>query len=116
MHLVSLKAQTVRIADRRIAFAEGETIHTENSYKYTVDGFRTLAVEAGWGAEAVWTDPDRPVLDPRPAAGLRARIETGRSLRTTGLRASLKCCVGLRGTGAGWSTGVRISSASPSSP
>lgn len=59
MHLVSLKAQTIRIADRRIAFAEGETIHTENSYKYTVESFRTLAGEAGWGAEAVWTDPDR---------------------------------------------------------
>ncbi|KQO74034.1 dimethylhistidine N-methyltransferase [Methylobacterium sp. Leaf88] len=57
MHLVSLKAQTIRIADRDIAFAEGETIHTENSYKYTVERFRALAAEAGWRAEAVWTDP-----------------------------------------------------------
>ncbi|KQP75450.1 dimethylhistidine N-methyltransferase [Methylobacterium sp. Leaf465] len=59
MHLVSLKAQTIRIADRDIAFAEGETIHTENSYKYTVERFRALAAEAGWRAEAVWTDPGR---------------------------------------------------------
>ncbi|MGU3359146.1 L-histidine N(alpha)-methyltransferase [Methylobacterium sp. M6A4_1b] len=59
MHLVSLKAQTIRIADRVIAFDEGETIHTENSYKYTVESFRALAREAGWSAEAVWTDPDR---------------------------------------------------------
>jgi uncharacterized SAM-dependent methyltransferase len=59
MHLVSLKAQTIRVADRGIAFAAGETIHTENSYKYTVESFRALAGEAGWRAEAVWTDPDR---------------------------------------------------------
>jgi L-histidine N-alpha-methyltransferase len=59
MHLVSLKAQAIRIADRDIAFAEGETIHTENSYKYTVERFRALAAEAGWRAEAVWTDPGR---------------------------------------------------------
>ncbi|MCJ2035459.1 L-histidine N(alpha)-methyltransferase [Methylobacterium sp. J-068] len=58
MHLVSLKAQTLRLANRRIAFAEGETIHTENSYKYTVEGFRDLAREAGWIAGEVWTDPD----------------------------------------------------------
>jgi L-histidine N-alpha-methyltransferase len=59
MHLVSLKAQTIRIADQGIAFAAGETIHTENSYKYTVESFRALAGEAGWRAAAVWTDPDR---------------------------------------------------------
>jgi L-histidine N-alpha-methyltransferase len=59
MHLVSLKAQTIRLANRRIDFAEGETIHTENSYKYTVEGFRRLAHEAGWKAGVVWTDPGR---------------------------------------------------------
>lgn len=58
MHLVSLKAQTIGLANCRIAFAEGETIHTENSYKYTVDGFRDLARQAGWTASAVWTDPE----------------------------------------------------------
>ena len=59
MHLVSLKAQTILVADQSIAFAAGETIHTENSYKYTVESFRALAGEAGWRAAAVWTDPDR---------------------------------------------------------
>ncbi|RMF11272.1 MAG: L-histidine N(alpha)-methyltransferase, partial [Alphaproteobacteria bacterium] len=36
MHLVSTAPQTVNVADRQFTFAEGESIHTENSYKYTV--------------------------------------------------------------------------------
>ena len=35
----------------------GETIHTENSYKYTVESFQALAASAGWSPVAVWTDP-----------------------------------------------------------
>ncbi len=58
MHLVSRKAQSIRLAQRRIDFAEGETIHTENSYKYTIEGFRQLASAAGWMPDGVWTDPD----------------------------------------------------------
>jgi len=56
MHLESLKAQTVTVAGRAFSFAKGETIHTENSYKYTVDSFRALAAEAGWRPVATWTD------------------------------------------------------------
>src|SRR6267154_5946329 len=56
MHLESLRAQTVRVAGHNFSFAEGETIHTENSYKYTVDSFRALAEAAGWRPVAVWTD------------------------------------------------------------
>jgi L-histidine Nalpha-methyltransferase len=37
----------------------GETIHTENSYKYTVDEFRTLASRTGWAPVKVWTDSKR---------------------------------------------------------
>lgn len=59
MHLRSLKAQTVRAAGGRFAFAEGETIHTEDSHKYTLDGFRALAERAGWTPVQVWVDPDR---------------------------------------------------------
>ncbi|HEX3673809.1 MAG TPA: L-histidine N(alpha)-methyltransferase [Rhizomicrobium sp.] len=59
MHLMSLAAQRVAVAGRRIAFAEGETVHTENSHKYTVDGFRALAGEAGFTPRAVWCDPAR---------------------------------------------------------
>ena len=56
MHLESLKYQTVTVAGRTFSFAKAETIHTENSYKYTVDSFRALAHEAGWRWAATWTD------------------------------------------------------------
>jgi L-histidine N-alpha-methyltransferase len=59
MHLVSRKAQEVHVADETIAFGEGETIHTENSYKYTLDSFRKLAAESGWRSVEAWTDPAR---------------------------------------------------------
>ncbi len=58
MHLVSRRAQSVRVAGRGFAFAEGESIHTENSYKYTLDGFRALAARAGWASVEAWTDRD----------------------------------------------------------
>jgi L-histidine N-alpha-methyltransferase len=57
MHLVSPRPQEVRLGDRRIRFAAGETIHTENSYKHTVAGLRALAAESGWTVLRVWTDP-----------------------------------------------------------
>ena len=57
MHLASLKRQKVRICGETIDFRAGETIHTENSYKYSLDGFRALARGAGWAPAAVWTDP-----------------------------------------------------------
>jgi dimethylhistidine N-methyltransferase len=56
MHLVSLRAQEVAVRGRRFRFREGETIHTENSYKYSVDQFRDLARSAGWLPQRVWTD------------------------------------------------------------
>ncbi len=59
MHLESLAAQTVTIRGRAIAFQAGERIHTENSYKYTIDDFQALAAAAGWRSGDVWTDPDR---------------------------------------------------------
>lgn len=58
MHLVSTRAQTASAAGRTFRFEAGETIHTENSYKYTVERFRHLAASAGWRPERVWTDPD----------------------------------------------------------
>ncbi|GJE16043.1 L-histidine N(alpha)-methyltransferase [Methylobacterium marchantiae] len=59
MHLVSLRAQEVVLAGRRFGFSAGETIHTENSYKYTIEGFRGLADQAGWNVARSWTDPHR---------------------------------------------------------
>jgi L-histidine Nalpha-methyltransferase len=58
MHLVSSKAQSVRVLGRSFAFAAGESIHTENSYKYTVETFSALAREAGWQSAAVFRDAD----------------------------------------------------------
>jgi L-histidine Nalpha-methyltransferase len=59
MHLVSLCAQTVRVAGRQFAFRVGETIYTENSYKYAIDEFQAMARRAGFVPEAAWQDPDR---------------------------------------------------------
>lgn len=59
MHLVSKKPQMVRVMGRAFAFAEGETIHTENSYKYTVEEFQALARKAGFTPDSVWVDDHR---------------------------------------------------------
>ena len=56
MHLVSEKQQTVAIAGHRFEFAPGETIHTENSCKYSVAEFQALARSAGFVPEHCWTD------------------------------------------------------------
>ncbi len=58
MHLVSTAAQQVHLGVQRFDFAEGESIHTENSCKYTISGFRALAADAGFRPAAVWRDPD----------------------------------------------------------
>ncbi|HEY3694548.1 ergothioneine biosynthesis protein EgtB [Phenylobacterium sp.] len=54
MHLVSLAEQRATVKGRRFDFARGETIHTENSCKFTVEGFEALAAEAGWRLERAW--------------------------------------------------------------
>ena len=56
MHLVALQAHRVRVAGHRFAFAAGETLHTENSYKYSLEEFRGLAAGAGFRSAKVWTD------------------------------------------------------------
>jgi dimethylhistidine N-methyltransferase len=56
MHLVSKRRQKLRVAGRMIDFRAGETIHTENSYKYTLESFGALARGSGWTPAAVWTD------------------------------------------------------------
>ena len=59
MHLVSRRSQQVQLAGEHFHFDEGEALHTENSYKFTIDGLRALALRAGFGIGPVWTDPDR---------------------------------------------------------
>ena len=59
MHLVSRVAQQVSLQGQTFDFAAGETIHTENSYKYSVAEFRDLASRAGFTTDTVWVDADR---------------------------------------------------------
>jgi uncharacterized SAM-dependent methyltransferase len=59
MHLVARRDQTVRIDGRSFRFAAGESIHTENSYKYSVEEFQALALRAGFEAREVWMDAQR---------------------------------------------------------
>ena len=59
VYLVSSIAQRVTVCGRHIAFADGEAIHTEWSYKYTVEDFRALAASAGFVPRAVWCDANR---------------------------------------------------------
>jgi dimethylhistidine N-methyltransferase len=56
MHLVSHDAQTVTVCGQRFDFAPGQSLHTENSCKFTVPGFQALARGAGLEPAAVWTD------------------------------------------------------------
>jgi dimethylhistidine N-methyltransferase len=56
MHLVSTCNQSVSVAGRSFHFDAGESVHTENSYKYTVDGFRSLARQAGFAPRECWVD------------------------------------------------------------
>jgi dimethylhistidine N-methyltransferase len=58
MHLVSLKEQRVVVGGRVFRFRGGESIHTENSCKYSVDEFRRLATGAGFNPAACWMDPE----------------------------------------------------------
>lgn len=56
MHLVSAEAQQIALDGRRFRLAPGESIHTESSQKYTVDGFRSLAATCGFVPRATWCD------------------------------------------------------------
>lgn len=59
MHLVSQQDQSVTINGSSFSFVEGETIHTENSYKYTSDEFIRLASKAGFQSDKLWVDENR---------------------------------------------------------
>jgi dimethylhistidine N-methyltransferase len=56
MHLIANKPQTVNVLGRSFAFRAGESIHTESSYKYSLDRFTALARGSGWTPKASWTD------------------------------------------------------------
>jgi dimethylhistidine N-methyltransferase len=56
MHLASTKRQRVKVNGAAFSFRAGETIHTENSYKYTIDSFQALARGSGWSPLDAWSD------------------------------------------------------------
>ncbi|PKG68190.1 MULTISPECIES: L-histidine N(alpha)-methyltransferase [Pseudoalteromonas] len=56
MHLVSNCTQSVIINDQQIDFIEGESIHTENSHKYTLESFKQLAAQANLKLVQTWQD------------------------------------------------------------
>jgi len=56
MHIVSMRNQVVRIRGLWFRFSAGETIHTENSYKYSIGQFQDICCSAGWLPSRVWTD------------------------------------------------------------
>jgi len=59
MHLVSLCDQTVSVNKNQFSFVKNETIHTENSYKYSADEFIALAARAGFQSDALWVDENK---------------------------------------------------------
>jgi uncharacterized SAM-dependent methyltransferase len=59
MHLDALEDLTVRWGDGERKFAKNEGIHTENSYKYTVDSFTQLLTNAGFQAVKPWQDANQ---------------------------------------------------------
>lgn len=59
MHLVSACDQSVVVKDHAFHFKAGESIHTENSRKFSVEALTALATPAGWSLSEIWTDPDQ---------------------------------------------------------
>lgn len=58
MHLISHYNHSVRVGESLISFKEGEQIHTENSYKYTMSDITRLAEQAELKVQQSWTDED----------------------------------------------------------
>lgn len=59
MHLVSEKNQDVKIGTHLFHFKKQESIHTENSYKYTIEQFQQIAQQAGFNPQKFWTDKNQ---------------------------------------------------------
>jgi dimethylhistidine N-methyltransferase len=82
MHLVSLARQKVRVCDKSFEFRRGETMHTENSYKYSVESFLCHARGAGWTNAATFVDAQNyfsvhALRAASPARDVRAFAATG---------------------------------------
>ena len=69
MHLEALTTHKVRAAGITASFVAGETIHTENSYKFSPEGFADLAARAGWRVEQQWVSSGSGVRGVPPRGG-----------------------------------------------
>ena len=58
LQLVASRDVTFSVAGQRFAFAQGRSIHTENSHKYGMRSARLLLLAGGWTPHREWTDPD----------------------------------------------------------
>lgn len=62
MHLEALDDMAFTVSGQPFTMDRGETIHTENSHKYTPDQARLLLQAGGWTPVAHWTDPEQDFL------------------------------------------------------
>jgi dimethylhistidine N-methyltransferase len=60
MHLVSKVAQEIHIAGNAFQFNAGESIHTENSHKFTTESFAALVRGTGWAIADMWVSDLNP--------------------------------------------------------
>ena len=58
MHLVASRPTTIELDGKRFDFDTDDSIHTENSHKYSIEGFRKLVKGTGLHPVTTWTDPD----------------------------------------------------------
>lgn len=59
MHLYARRDLTVKWPGGERKFKSGESIHTENSYKYQIDMFKEMLLNAGFSSSRYWTDPNQ---------------------------------------------------------
>ncbi|GJL95965.1 MAG: dimethylhistidine N-methyltransferase [Hyphococcus sp.] len=57
MHLRAKRATEIMVNEQTFSFEEGETLHTENSHKYSVPRLEKLFAQTPWRLEKMWTDP-----------------------------------------------------------
>lgn len=62
MHLEALDDLVFTVSGRTIQMDKGETIHTENSHKYTPDQARLLLQAGGWSPIHLWSDPEEDFM------------------------------------------------------
>ena len=59
MHIKSEKDQIVKIREKEFIFKKNETIHSENSYKYSIDEFKKITNNNNYITESVWVDEEK---------------------------------------------------------